>query len=134
MDINEILKKNSIWLIVLAFFLISIAPWFFIPLIIIILIFYKPILLLINKYKPMEGSTIDYSKLTNKTIKFSKNLILTVVIAVIVLVILINMIVIIPAGQTGVYHLFGKVKDKEIQSGIHLINPLANIEKLLFII
>ena len=130
MDINEILKKNSIWLIVLAFFLISIAPWFFIPLIIIILIFYKPILLLINKYKPMEGSTIDYSKLTNKTIKFSKNLILTVVIAVIILVILINMIVIIPAGQTGVYHLFGKVKDKEIQSGIHLINPLANIEKM----
>ena len=32
---------------------------------------------------------------------------------------------IIPAGQVGVYDLFGKVKDEEIQSGLHFINPFA---------
>jgi len=46
------------------------------------------------------------------------------------LVIIANGIVIIPAGTTGVYHLFGKVKDGELQSGIHLINPLANVTEM----
>ncbi len=40
------------------------------------------------------------------------------------------MIVVIPAGHTGVYHLFGKVKEEELASGIHLINPFARIEKM----
>lgn len=43
------------------------------------------------------------------------------------IILLANMIVIIPAGKTGVYHLFGKVRDNEVSSGIHLINPLASI-------
>ncbi|MCK5095874.1 MAG: prohibitin family protein [Candidatus Pacebacteria bacterium] len=50
-----------------------------------------------------------------------------VVLVVLGVVLLANMIVIIPAGQTGVYHLFGKVRDKEVSSGIHLINPFASI-------
>jgi len=41
--------------------------------------------------------------------------------------ILVNSIVIVPAGATGVYHLFGKVRDEELSSGIHLINPFARI-------
>ena len=52
------------------------------------------------------------------------------VIVVVALIVLVNMIVIIPAGETGVYHLFGKVRDKEVSSGIHLINPLASIERM----
>ena len=28
------------------------------------------------------------------------------------------------------YHLFGKVRDNEVSSGIHLINPLAKIERM----
>lgn len=52
------------------------------------------------------------------------------VLVIVGLIVLINMIVIIPAGQTGVYHLFGKVRDNEISSGIHLINPLASIVQM----
>lgn len=39
-------------------------------------------------------------------------------------------IVIIPAGTTGVYHLFGKVKEKEFSSGFHFKNPLALVTKM----
>jgi len=53
-----------------------------------------------------------------------------VVILVLGVVLLANMVVIIPAGETGVYHLFGKVRDKEVSSGIHLINPLASIRRM----
>ena len=38
--------------------------------------------------------------------------------------------VIVPAGETGVYHLFGKVKDDELHSGFHLKNPLASVQKM----
>ncbi len=43
-------------------------------------------------------------------------------------ILLFNMLVIVPAGQTGVYHLFGKVSDDELESGIHLINPFATVQ------
>jgi regulator of protease activity HflC (stomatin/prohibitin superfamily) len=54
----------------------------------------------------------------------------TIVILGIALFLLTNMIVVIPAGSTGVYHLFGKVREAELHSGIHLINPLASIVKM----
>lgn len=38
-----------------------------------------------------------------------------------------SLIVVIDAGETGVYSLFGKVKDEELRSGFHLVNPLAKI-------
>lgn len=59
--------------------------------------------------------------------KKTSGIILLVIIAVIVFA---NAIVVIPAGQTGVYHVFGKVRDNEISSGIHLINPLASVEHM----
>ena len=39
-------------------------------------------------------------------------------------------IVIIDAGQTGVYSLFGKVRDNELKSGFHLVIPLAKVTKM----
>ncbi|MBP9749881.1 MAG: prohibitin family protein [Candidatus Pacebacteria bacterium] len=39
-------------------------------------------------------------------------------------------IVIIGAGETGVYSLFGKVHDTEMRSGIHLIIPLARVDRM----
>jgi regulator of protease activity HflC (stomatin/prohibitin superfamily) len=45
-------------------------------------------------------------------------------------IVLVNSIVVIPAGKTGVYSLFGKVRDTELSSGIHLVNPLASIERM----
>ncbi len=49
---------------------------------------------------------------------------------IVALAILIRSIVIIPAGTTGVVHVFGKVRDRELASGIHLVNPLARVEKM----
>lgn len=49
------------------------------------------------------------------------------VLVILGIILLANMVVVIPAGETGVYHLFGKVRDEEVPSGIHLINPLASI-------
>ncbi len=53
-----------------------------------------------------------------------------VIVAVVVLVVLASSVVVIGAGQTGVVHLFGKVRDAELRSGIHLVNPLARVEKM----
>jgi regulator of protease activity HflC (stomatin/prohibitin superfamily) len=50
--------------------------------------------------------------------------------ALVLLAILIRSIVVIPAGATGVVHVFGKVRDRELPSGIHLVNPLAQVEKM----
>jgi regulator of protease activity HflC (stomatin/prohibitin superfamily) len=38
--------------------------------------------------------------------------------------------VIVDAGETGVYSLFGKVKDEELRSGFHLVIPLAKVTKM----
>jgi len=37
---------------------------------------------------------------------------------------------IIDAGETGVYSLFGRVRDKELSSGFHLVFPLAKISRM----
>ncbi len=39
-------------------------------------------------------------------------------------------IVIVDAGETGVYSLFGKVRDQELRSGFHLVIPLAKVTKM----
>lgn len=39
-------------------------------------------------------------------------------------------IVIVDAGETGVYSLFGKVKDAELKSGFHLVIPLARVTRM----
>ena len=54
----------------------------------------------------------------------------SLVVLVIIIVVLINAIKIVPPGHTGVYHVFGKVRDAEISSGIHLINPLATVRMM----
>ena len=43
-----------------------------------------------------------------------------------VIVLLLSMTV-VPAGKEGVYDLFGKVKDKELQPGFHLVHPFARV-------
>lgn len=53
-----------------------------------------------------------------------------VVIGIVLVWILFSSIVIVDAGRTGVYSLFGKVGDDELSSGIHLINPLAKVEMM----
>jgi regulator of protease activity HflC (stomatin/prohibitin superfamily) len=53
-----------------------------------------------------------------------------VAIGIVAIWILVSSIVIVDAGRTGVYSLFGKVGDAELSSGIHLINPLAKVEMM----
>lgn len=114
---------------ILAFiFLIKTGLAFLLPLLII-----GGIVAFIIKKK--KGPTIINAKYTNPMNTFSISDFLTKIkhtgtvffIVVIALIVLANMVVVIPAGQTGVYHLFGKVRDTEVPSGIHLINPLATI-------
>jgi regulator of protease activity HflC (stomatin/prohibitin superfamily) len=52
---------------------------------------------------------------------------LTVLAVIVVLFLLFTIIRVVPAGTTGVYHLFGKVSEQERSSGLHLKNPFAYI-------
>lgn len=55
---------------------------------------------------------------------------LTVVIVILLIWLFFASIVIVEAGRTGVYSLFGKVKDDELKSGFHLVNPLAKVTEM----
>ncbi|MFH0891837.1 MAG: prohibitin family protein [Candidatus Falkowbacteria bacterium] len=59
-----------------------------------------------------------------------KSTVLMGVIVVLGLWLFFASIVIVDAGQTGVYSLFGKVKDEELGSGFHLVIPLAKVTKM----
>jgi regulator of protease activity HflC (stomatin/prohibitin superfamily) len=77
----------------------------------------------INKNKSMD--TIDVNK--QEDIKKVKKFLGLGLVAIIVIWLFFSSIIIVEAGQTGVYHLFGKVRDNEVSSGFHLINPLAKV-------
>ncbi|MCK4636001.1 MAG: prohibitin family protein [Candidatus Moranbacteria bacterium] len=49
---------------------------------------------------------------------------------IILFFIVINIFVVIPTGFTGVQSIFGKVQDRELSSGLHIVNPLVSIEKM----
>jgi len=53
-----------------------------------------------------------------------------VIAAIVVILLLSSSVVVIGAGTTGVVHLFGRVRDEELRSGIHLVNPLTRVEKM----
>jgi len=87
-------------------------------------------LLIISLNKPFHMTNVhyqDYSSWLSHHL-FSKKKLATFVGFILLLILLYNMVAIIPAGKTGVYHLFGKVRDKELTSGFHLINPLAEVQ------
>ena len=49
---------------------------------------------------------------------------------ILALIIIPRFLVVIPAGTTGVYHLFGRVSDKPLSSGLHFVIPLAVVTKM----
>lgn len=79
------------------------------------------------KNKTMN-ETIDMDKLKSKT--GYKKLFGGIIIAILLLWLFFSSIIVIDAGETGVYSLFGKVKDNELRSGFHLVIPLARIHKM----
>lgn len=129
--------------IVLAMILFFSAPWLF-----FLLLFVGPPLW--KEYQKRSGgggahilsSIQDYftnQKSMNvqdaevvgaKMIGGAGRMIRNVVIGIVLMWILFSSIVIVDAGRTGVYSLFGKVGDDELSSGIHLINPLAKVEMM----
>ena len=60
----------------------------------------------------------------------SKNLVFGIITGIFLLWLFFASIVVIDAGETGVYSLFGKVKDTELRSGFHLVIPLAKVTKM----
>ena len=93
---------------------------------------------LINKFEYYSNNgehvkTASYTDTSNNKSMNMNNMkgkIFWAIGAFIVIVILVNIFVVIPVGTTGVRTLFGKVKDKEISSGLHVINPLEHIERM----
>jgi regulator of protease activity HflC (stomatin/prohibitin superfamily) len=47
-----------------------------------------------------------------------------------VVVMLASMAVVVPAGYAGVQELFGKVNDEPLSSGLHFINPFAQVKEM----
>jgi len=77
--------------------------------------------------------TASYTDMSNNKFINMNNMkgkIFGVVVAFIAIIILMNIFVVIPVGTTGVRTLFGKVKDGELSSGLHIINPLEHIERM----
>ena len=73
-------------------------------------------------------TTIDLDKI--KFVKKGRKAVLAAIIAILFLWLFFASIVIVEAGETGVYSLFGKVKDGELSSGFHLVIPLARVTKM----
>ncbi|MCK4539663.1 SPFH domain-containing protein [Candidatus Parcubacteria bacterium] len=83
----------------------------------------------LNNINPgSKNKTIDLDHLKN--MKNTKSLMIVVLAAIFALWLFFASIVIIDAGETGVYSLFGKVRDQELSSGFHLVIPLAKVTKI----
>ncbi len=80
-----------------------------------------------NKNNNMN-ETINLDDLKSKS--GFKKLFGGIIIAIAILWLFFSSIIVIDAGETGVYSLFGRVSDKELSSGFHLVIPLARIHKM----
>ncbi len=71
---------------------------------------------------------------TNVTMGTMNSLGLKIFAAIVVLIVIsamaLRFLVVIPAGFTGVYVLFGKVSATELHSGINFVNPLGRVVKM----
>lgn len=134
LDLNKI-KKNLPLIIFLIFLLgpmLGVYGIFIIIIAIAIFFIFKTI-----NIKERAGSvfttkhmpkTIDLDSVAS--IKKAKQIIITIVIVFFGVWLFAASIVIVDAGETGVYSLFGKVKDNELSSGFHLVIPLAKVTKM----
>jgi len=71
---------------------------------------------------------IDIEKLAKE--KKFKSMFLTIVLLFFVVWLFFASVQIVDAGETGVYSLFGKVRDTELSSGFHLVIPLAKVTRM----
>ncbi len=83
----------------------------------------------VNKFKnKYMGQTIEVGGLN--IFKKIKNGGVILGVLIIGIALFASSIVVIDAGETGVFSLFGKVSDQELSSGFHIINPFGKVEKM----
>ena len=143
MQNQDQLIKYAIWIFIFSLILKpSLLFW-----IIFGIVFLLPVFFAIKEESKKKGINLNFSGMKDGKQFFSSNdsnqfinklsskimdkkATSTAIVIIIAIIVLAKSIVIIPAGETGVYHLFGKVKDAEMKSGFHIVNPLAQITKL----
>lgn len=117
-------------IIIAAIVLLLLKPKLFFPVLamaLVVYVFYKISLLTQKRRGDKSMAEETYSTVSPKK---AKKIVFIAVGIIIVVLILIKSIVVVAAGETGVYHLFGKVKESELSSGLHLINPLALVTRM----
>lgn len=123
-------RIHPLALLIITFILISMLGKNIFPFLIIaaIILF---VIKIVGKKKFMDReNVINMDPKMNFDPKQFKKGGVAVLVVLFLLIFGIFSIVIIPAGETGVYHLFGKVRDKEMSSGLHFKNPLALVTKM----
>ena len=124
--IKKIEPQQIVFLIIALLFLSSIFGKNLFPLVILAVL--APFVInKIKKYMDNENVVNMRPDINVKGIKKGAGLIIGIILAVLFLSF---SIIIVPAGETGVYHLFGKVKDSEFKSGLHFKNPFALLTKM----
>ncbi len=74
----------------------------------------------------IDPINIDATKIRKKFFRFWKFFLVLFLIVIFGP----KLLVTINAGETGVYSLFGKVSDKELSSGLHVVNPLGQVTRM----
>lgn len=114
----------QIFRIVIALIILSFVFRAFFPILAGIAILFL-LFFIIKQIKIMNIPSVNMPKFNT-----NKKLVYYLIAGIIVILLLIASVRIVPAGTTGVYDLFGKIKDKEVSSGIHLVNPFAQLHKM----
>ncbi len=79
-----------------------------------------------NLVKKIMRNTMNAPHIARITSAFRRRFALALFL-IVVMIVIVKAVVIVPAGHVGVVDLFGKVRDKELASGLHLVNPLARV-------
>lgn len=134
--------------IILFLFVLAGLWWIVIPAIVLLIVVFKKginpaILSKFNFFKNNINMETDNQKQFQPAGKSIRNKppiqglgkkifkgILLIIAIIVAIEIFTSPFVIIGAGETGVQSLFGKVRDKELSSGFHIINPLSNVERM----
>lgn len=135
---NKNLLKNLPFILLAIIFLLPILG----KKTIIFLLFVILIIFIFKKFNNLQFGKLGLSKKNmdnvinvdnvkfNPDLKSVKKIALIVILGILGLWLFFSSVVIVDAGETGVYSLFGKVKDEELRSGFHLVIPLAKVTKM----
>lgn len=132
------MNKVSPFLIIISIALVisglsgSRSSWFFLALLWIFELFRKQglgTILTQLKNKPM-ADTINIKQPFSGAVDKVKKAVGVFILLIVAIIFLAKSIVIVDAGYTAVYSLFGKVRDTELSSGFHIINPFARINRM----